>query len=121
MNFCWVTLPVKDFKKSLAFYHRLLGLPIQSQIATDGLEMAMLGLENQAKIELIWQAGYTRKSPSSDITVGLAVDSMEKTLQFLQRQQIPVLRGPISPNPKIQFIFIQDPDGYEVQLVESKE
>lgn len=121
MNFCWVTLPVKNFARSLEFYHGLLGLPIQSRIKTENMEMAMLGEEDQAKIELLCLDDNKAKSFSSDITVGLAVKSLDQALEFLQKNKIPLVRGPISPNPKIQFVFIQDPDGYEVQLVEMKE
>ncbi|NLK62709.1 MAG: VOC family protein, partial [Fusobacteria bacterium] len=31
---------------------------------------------------------------------------------------IDVIKGPFSPNPNIKFLYINDPDGYEVQLVE---
>ena len=120
MNFCWVTLPVKDFEKSLDFYHGLLGLPVDSKMVGEGIEMAMLGEKEQPKVEIIRLAEYGDRSFSSDITVGLAVESMEATLEFLKEKGIPVLRGPISPNPNLQFIYINDPDGYEVQLVEMR-
>jgi len=53
MQFCWVTLPVKNLKTSLAFYNGVLGLPINSKHCANGIEMAMLGEENHPKIELI--------------------------------------------------------------------
>ncbi len=28
--------------------------------------------------------------------------------------------GPIQPNPKIKFIFMKDPNGLNIQLVENK-
>lgn len=121
MNFCWVTLPVADFKKSLEFYHGLLGIPINSKHEGDGMEMAMLGEENQPKIEIIFLQENKSKKLTSDITVGLAVDSLESTIEFLKEHKIPISRGPFSPNPNIQFLFIKDPDGYEVQLVEMKD
>ena len=58
------------------------------------------------------------KNLSSDITVGIATESLDNTIELLKKNNIPILRGPISPNPTIQFIFVRDPDGYEVQLVE---
>ena len=120
MNFCWVTLPVKDFKKSLDFYHGLLGLPIASQLEGNGMEMAMLGEENQPKVEIIFFPDHRSKEFASDISVGIAVESIDLTIEFLRKNNIPIARGPISPNPTIQFIYIKDPNGYEVQLVETK-
>jgi lactoylglutathione lyase len=120
MNFCWITLQVKNLEASLAFYHGVLGLPIDSKHGGNGMEMAMLGEENQPKIELIHMAGNDEKTFSSDISVGIAVESMESAMAQLETHQIPLLRGPISPAPDVSFFFIQDPDGYEVQLVEMK-
>lgn len=120
MHFCWVTLPVKDFKKSVDFYHGVLGLPIQSKHTGEGMEMAMLGEEDQPKIELISFAGNESKAFASAITVGIAVDSMDSAMSLLKEHTIPIARGPLSPNPSIQFLFITDPDGYEVQLVEMR-
>ncbi len=120
MYFCWVTLPVKDFKKSLDFYNGILGLPIHSKHEGEGMEMAMLGEENKPKIELIELSDSPPKNFSSDITVGIATESMDSVRELLKENNIPISRGPISPNPDIQFIFVKDPDGYEVQLVEMK-
>ncbi len=120
MNFCWVTLAVKDFKKSLDFYHGVLGLPIASKIEGNGMEMVMLGQENQPKIEIIYFEGNETKEFSSDISVGITVETLESAIDHLKKYNISVLRGPISPNPSIRFIYVEDPDGYEVQLVEMK-
>ena len=71
MKFCWVTLPVKNLEASLAFYNGVLGLPIDSKHTGNGIEMAMLGEENQPKIELIYMPGNQHKTLYSDISVGI--------------------------------------------------
>lgn len=118
MNFCWVTLPVGNFEEALSFYNGVLGLPIISRHSGNGIEMAMLGDENQPKIELLQNTANEKKVFYSDISIGLAVDSLENTMEYLKSRNIPILRGPIAPNPHTRFIFIKDPQGYEVQLVE---
>lgn len=120
MGFCWVTLPVRDFKKSLDFYHGVLGLPIDSkhERPEDGMEMVMLGEKDKPKVELIFFPEHKTKEFSSSVSVGIAVDSLEKAMEHLKENNIPVLRGPISPNPSIRFFYVLDPNGYEVQLVE---
>lgn len=120
MNFCWVTLPVKDFKRSLDFYHGVLGLPINSKHDGGGMQMVMLGEEDKPKIELIFFPDNESTDFASDITVGIAVESMNLAMELLKKNNIPITRGPIAPNPNIQFVYITDPNGYEVQLVEMK-
>lgn len=118
MNFCWVTLHVGNLEDSLSFYHGVLGLPISSRYNGNGIEMAMLGEENQPKIELLHSGNSQNKAMQSDISIGLAVKSLESTMEYLKSKKIEIVRGPIAPNQHTRFIFIHDPDGYEVQLVE---
>lgn len=120
MNFCWVTLPVKNFAESLDFYHNLLGLKIASEVENDEIKMVMLGDDKQTKIELIHYKNELVSNYVSNISIGLRVDSLENTIEYLNNNNIKIIRGPISPNPNLSFIFINDPDGYEVQFVEMK-
>ena len=120
MHFCWVTLPVKDLEASLAFYHGLLGLPIASRHSGHGTDMAMLGEKDQPKIELICLPGGQEEALHSGMTVGVATESLDSAMELLQKQRIPIARGPVSPAPHVRFLFVRDPDGYEVQLVEMK-
>lgn len=120
MKFCWVTLPVKDLEASLAFYHGVMGLPINSKHSGHGMEMAMLGEEDQPKIELICMSDDQEKDLHSDISVGIAVVSIDSAMELLKKNQVAIVRGPVSPAPNIRFLFIHDPDGYTVQLVEMR-
>ncbi len=118
MEFCWTTLPVKDLEESLAFYQGILGLPIDSRFTDDGIDMVMLGEKDRPKIELISLAHEKDKVHSSDISIGFAVESLDRTMEFLEEKGIAIVSGPVSPAPHISFLFIHDPDGYTVQLVE---
>lgn len=118
MSFCWVTLQVKNLEDSLSFYHDTLGLPVNSRHSGNGIEMVMLGEEKQPLIELLCNKHAVKESFQSDISVGIKVKNLEDTIEYLKSKQISVLRGPIEPAPGTRFLFIQDPDGYEVQLVE---
>ena len=86
MTLTWTTIHVRDLDQSLAFYHDLLGLPIQERFGPPGHEIAMLGPEEG------------------------------QLLAALEARAIPT--RPMSPNPALQFYFLEDPDGYTVQLVE---
>lgn len=120
MEFCWVTLHVEDFDKSLAFYTGLLGLPVSSKIERPGMAMAMLGPDDMPKVEIIHHEGESHAVKGGGISVGFRVDSLDDTMEYLKDHDIPILRGPISPGPNARFLYIIDPDGFEVQLVETR-
>ena len=99
MTFTWTTIHVRDLDQSLAFYHDLLGLPIQERFGPPGHEIAMLGPEEGTRLELIGGGEIPEHPPPP-----------------LEARAIPT--RPMSPNPALQFYFLEDPDGYTVQLVE---
>jgi lactoylglutathione lyase len=119
MNFSWVTLHVKDIEKSLEFYQGLLNLPINSRFNTNGVEIVMLGEDGKAKIELLQDGKSHITNGAAGVSIGLEVDSLDKSIEYMKSKQIPVL-GPFSPSPHISFFFIKDPDGVSVQLLEKK-
>ena len=120
MELCWVTLPVADVEKSMAFYVGLLGLPVASRHSGHGMDMVMLGRADQPKVELIHMDGDPRTAHQSDITVGITVESMDAAISLMRGAGVAVTRGPMSPAKGMTFLFVRDPDGYEVQLVEMK-
>jgi lactoylglutathione lyase len=48
------------------------------------------------------------------------VESLEKMMELLKKKGIEVIEGPYSPNPSMSFIYIQDPNGMKIQLIEMK-
>ena len=120
MEFCWVTLNICNMEESLKFYHDLLGLNIFSRFSAGDVEIAMLGKEDKPKIELMCNKHTKIENKGKGISIGFEVDSLDETMAFLQKNNVSVTKGPFSPNPRIRFFFVSDPDGFEVQLVESK-
>ena len=115
MTFTWTTIHVRDLDQSLAFYHDLLGLPIQERFGPPGHEIAMLGPEEGTRLELIG-GGEIPEHPAPTLSLGFAPENMGQLLAALEARAIPI--RPMSPNPALQFYFLEDPDGYTVQLVE---
>lgn len=113
--FAHVTLPIKDYEKSLNFYHNELHLPIVCEFKTpDGIKIAMLGEENGVHLEII-ENGNVSDLPDNGISVGFKIENTEAFIENLGVEAI----YPICPNPKTKFYFIHDPDGYRVQLMEA--
>lgn len=119
MKLLWVTLHVGDLEKSLGFYIDILGMEIAFRFGGEGHRIVMLGKEDESKVELIHESGLPLKSPGDGVSFGLETNDLDGLTAKLEQAGYPV-RGPLSPNPKIRFSFVKDPDGYTVQLVEQK-
>ena len=46
------------------------------------------------------------------------MDSLDDFSAKLQSRGIRIQKGPIQPSPLIRFLFIKDPDGMNLQIVE---
>lgn len=120
MNICWITLRVDNMEESLKFYHEILGLPIATRHGGPEVEIVMLGEEDKPKIELLYERNSNVAIHAVGLSIGLEVESLDEALNYVKEKEIPILRGPFSPNPHVKFFFIKDPNGIEVQLVENK-
>lgn len=118
MDFLWSTLKVKDMEESLKFYSEVIGLTVNTRFkAGPNTEIAFLGKE-ETKIELICDESSQSINVGSDISWGFKVSSLEDTIILLKQQNIDIESGPFQPNPHIKYLFINDPNGMKLQLVE---
>ena len=119
MKFCWTTINVRDLDKSVAFYRDILGLEVNRRMKPGPeLELAFLG-SGETQVELICHARSKDISFGKDISLGFIVDSIDEFARMIAARGLPVHSGPFQPNPFIKFIYIQDPDGLKIQLVEN--
>lgn len=118
MRFCWTTLQVSDLDASLKFYAELLDLGPASCFGPPEHRIAMLGDDLGTKLELI--AGGAVPSPAGQgVSMGFAPEDLDAMIEKVRAAGCAV-QGPVSPNPGIRFFFVQDPDGYTIQLLEQK-
>jgi lactoylglutathione lyase len=119
MKYCWSTLTVRDMAESLTFYQEVVGLPLVRRFqAGPDTEIAFLG-EGETQIELICHQSQPEVRMGSDISLGFTVCSLDQQMALLGSRGIPILAGPIQPNPSLRFIFVQDPNGLKIQFVEN--
>ena len=112
----WITLHVSDIENSLAFYRDILGMEVAS--AVDGpATIRFMKTDNDLLLELIRIEGETVETPGKGVSFGLEVPNIAALIARLKEENIPV-SDPMSPNPMFRFYFLQDPDGYNIQLVE---
>lgn len=119
MKFAWVTLNVTDVERSLAFYQNLLGLEIDRRMKpSPDLELVFLG-KGETKIELVERPDNSAIPCGSGLSIGFEVPSLKDITRRLDELGIPVHSGPFEPDPHIRFLYVEDPDGLRVQLVEN--
>ena len=120
MKFCWVTINVRYMSESITFYEEIVGLPVINQIpAGPDTQIAFLGT-GDTQVELICHTGRQEVSFGSDISIGFEVPSLDGMIRLLEEKGIDIKAGPLQPNPFMKFIFIEDPNGVRIQLIEHK-
>jgi lactoylglutathione lyase len=119
MDFCWVTINVKNMQESLRFYRDILGLRVNRTLHPNPeTEINFLG-DGDTQVELIYNAKNSDIGFGKDISLGFLVPSIEHITERLERGNIPIHSGPFQPNPSIKFIYVLEPNGLKVQFVEN--
>jgi lactoylglutathione lyase len=128
MKFLHTMLRVSDIEASLAFYTGALGMSLLRQ--QDNKEyrytLAFVGYQPEDKgtvLELTYNwdtSKYTLGDSYGHIAIG--VDDIYQTCEVLSQQGINIIRapGPVKGGSSI-IAFIQDPDGYKIELIEKND
>lgn len=117
MKFKWTTIQVSNLDNSLRFYKDILGMNIAAQFEGGNHPIVMLGEEDGAKIELIPISNENKENLGNGVSIGLAFNNLDDLVDKLKAKDIHVV-GPICPIPDIRFFFVNDPDGYTIQLLD---
>jgi lactoylglutathione lyase len=112
---------VSDLDETIRFYTNVLGLEVlERKTSPRGSQLAFLKVPNSEElIEL------TSFPPSGPVTVqedlvhlAFQVESLDETIASLNAKGVKVTDGPTQTSSGSRFIFIDAPDGYEVELIE---
>ena len=112
---------VSDMDQTIAFYRDVLGLEVlERKVSPRGSHLAFLAVPNSE--ELIELCSFPSSGPvkvQEDLVhLAFEVDNLDEMIQELTRKQIPITDGPTRTASGSRFIFIDAPDGYEVELIE---
>jgi len=117
MKQLWTTIFVKDMEESVKFYSEILNLEISNQVDAGDYKMTFFG-SGETKFELIENPNLGEVNYTDYTSTGFQVESLDASIEFLNKNHVKIVEGPIQPNPFIKFLFIKDPNGYKIQLVE---
>jgi lactoylglutathione lyase len=112
---------VSDMDQTIAFYTDVLGLEVlERKTSPRGSHLAFLRVPNSD--ELIELCSFPPSGPvkvQEDLVhLAFQVDNLDDTIAVLNKKGIKITDGPTKTSSGSRFIFIDAPDGYEVELIE---
>jgi lactoylglutathione lyase len=112
---------VSDMDQTVAFYTEVLGLEVlERKVSPRGSHLAFLRTPNSE--ELIELCSYPPSGPvkvQEDLVhLAFQVENLDKTIAALHQRGIRITDGPTTTSSGSRFLFIDAPDGYEVELIE---
>jgi lactoylglutathione lyase len=117
---CHLILDVQDLDRSLAFYHRMLNLPIVRQEEFDGHRLAYISTGSTEM--LLIQQPKGEQNPllerSGGLVINFHVHDLPAVADCLQREEITVLRRLDMALWGERTLLVADPDGYAILLSE---
>ncbi|NWF72298.1 MAG: VOC family protein [Nitrospirae bacterium] len=120
-KFLHTRMRVSDMEQTISFYTSILGLEVlERKVSPRGSQLAFLKVPNSE--ELIELTSFPPSGPvnvQEDLVhLAFQVDSLDDTIASLNAQGVKVTDGPTQSSSGSRFIFIDAPDGYEIELIE---
>ncbi len=114
---------VSDMEQTIDFYTSVLGLEVlERKVSPRGSHLAFLKVPNSE--ELIELTSFPPSGPvkfQEDLVhLAFQVESLDDTIASLNAQGVKITDGPTQSSSGSRFIFIDAPDGYEIELIERR-
>ncbi|MFJ7884768.1 VOC family protein [Pseudomonas sp. NPDC096917] len=114
---------VGDLEKSMDFYQQAFGLMESHRLDFDDFSLVYLrDIESGAEIELTWNKGQTEYTHGTGYGhTAFVVDDLDQ--QFNRLTELKLSPAPIKAFKRdgallARFFFIQDPDGYKIEVLQ---
>ena len=129
MRFLHTMLRVGNLQRSIDFYTKVLGMQLlrQSENPEYKYSLAFLGFEGgnpgQAEIELTYNWGVDKYELGTAYGhIALSVDNAAEACEKIRQNGGNVTReaGPVKGGTTV-IAFVEDPDGYKIELIEEKD
>ena len=112
---------VSDMDKSICFYRDILGMKVVEQKTSPrGSKLVFLKFPDMdCELELCsFPDSGNVHVPEDLVHLAFEVDDLEKCMDKLKALGVPITEGPIESSNGTQFIFTEDPDKYEIELMQ---
>ncbi|WP_417453384.1 lactoylglutathione lyase [Kiloniella sp.] len=127
-RFLHTMIRVLDLEKSIDFYSRHLGMKLlrKNDYPSGKFTLAFLGYGDEDNNTVIELTHNWDQTDSYDLGNGfghlaLGVPDIYKTCELLEKEGVNIPRkpGPMAHGSTV-IAFIEDPDGYKIELIEKK-
>ena len=121
MKLLHTRMRVSDMDQTINFYTNVLGLEVlERKVSPRGSHLAFLKVPNSEElIELCsFPPSGPVRVPEDLVHLAFQVESLDDVIEQLGTKQIRITDGPTTSSSGSRFIFIDAPDGYEVELIE---
>jgi lactoylglutathione lyase len=115
---------VLDEERSLAFYEKAFGLTVADRMPFDGFTLVYLSNpESEFELELTINQGRTEPYVLGDGYGHLAfsvddLDAEHTRFRTLGLDLTPIKELRLEGQPGARFFFVQDPDGYKIEILQ---
>ena len=125
-GFHHVAIRVKDFEKSVDFYHSVLGMPLRARWGEDVSRGALLDTGDGNFVE-IFAGGSGEKPQGGWFHIALRCGNVDKVIEQLRSAGVAVTMEPrdvplpVPPGqPAIRIAFFEGPDGESIELFQGE-
>ena len=114
---------VSDMDKSISFYQDILGMEvIEEKTSPRGSKLVFLkfpGTDCDLELCSFPNSGLVHV-PEDLVHLAFEVENLEDCINRLNAAGIPITEGPLESSNGTRFIFTEDPDKYEIELMDYK-
>ena len=114
---------VSDMDKSISFYQDILGMEvIEEKTSPRGSKLVFLRFPGtDCNLELCsFPNSRLVHVPEDLVHLAFEVENLEDSISRLNAAGIPITEGPLESLSGTRFIFTEDPDKYEIELMHYK-
>ena len=114
---------VSDMDKSVYFYRDILGMKVVEQKTSPrGSKLVFLKFPDMdCELELCsFPDSGNVNVPEDLVHLAFEVDDLERCIERLKVAGVLITQGPIESSNGTRFIFTEDPDKYEIELMQYK-
>ena len=114
---------VSDMDKSVYFYRDILGMKVVEQKTSPrGSKLVFLKFPDMdCELELCsFPDSGNVHVPEDLVHLAFEVDDLERCIERLKVAGVLITEGPIESSNGTRFIFTEDPDKYEIELMQYK-
>ena len=115
---------VSNMEESIRFYKEVLGMEVlEEKTSPRGSKLVFLRFpDTKCELELCsFPSSGKVKVPEDLVHLAFEVENLEDCILKLKQARFPITEGPIESSNGTRFIFTEDPDKYEIELMQCPE